>query len=361
MPDDRPSREEEEPVVVDADELDEEVGEEIRYTISSYGADYPVDSLVQRIETKHIIVPTFQRGYVWTLPQASRFVESLLLGLPVPGIFLSRIEETQQLEVIDGQQRLWTLYYFKKGLFRGRQFALQDVQQSLRGKTYESLSPEDVRRLNDAIIHATIIRQEGPPGDRSSVFSVFSRLNTGATLLQEQEIRSAIYQGELIDLLKELNRRSTWREIYGPVSKRAKDQELILRFFALLFKEGEYVRPMKSFLNKYVEFNRHCERQTARELTEVFDKTIELVRTALGDKPFRPQGNINAAVFDSVMVALARRQRTGPLKDTADVHRIYDQLLENKDFQKAYSKATANLESLHGRLDRATAAFAVAP
>src|SRR5258706_14842537 len=87
------------------------------YSITSYGADYPVDGLIKRLGSEAIYVPEFQRGFVWKLPQASRFVESLLLGLPVPGIFLAKDDDTQRLLVIDGQQRLLTLKYFYDGVF----------------------------------------------------------------------------------------------------------------------------------------------------------------------------------------------------------------------------------------------------
>src|SRR5687767_14799498 len=83
-----------------------------RYAITSYGADYPVDGLVKRVGDGDITVPTFQRGFVWNFRQASRFIESLLLGLPVPGIFLSKEPDTQKLLVIDGNQRLHTLRFF---------------------------------------------------------------------------------------------------------------------------------------------------------------------------------------------------------------------------------------------------------
>src|SRR5215210_7821651 len=83
-----------------------------KYSITSYGADYPVDSLVKRLREKDIFVPPFQRAYVWDARRASKFVESLLLGLPVPGIFLSREDDSGRLLVIDGQQRLRTLEYF---------------------------------------------------------------------------------------------------------------------------------------------------------------------------------------------------------------------------------------------------------
>lgn len=109
------------------DENDEVIP--FKYAITSYGADYPVDSLVQRVVSGDIVVPKFQRGYVWSLREASRFVESLLLGLPVPSIFLSKEKDSQQLLVIDGQQRLLTLRYFYEGMWplTRKEFALKGV------------------------------------------------------------------------------------------------------------------------------------------------------------------------------------------------------------------------------------------
>ena len=97
-----------------------------RYLISSYGADYVVDSLVKRIQSGDIYIPPFQRQFIWTQKQSSRFIESLLLGLPVPGIFLSKDDDTKKLVVIDGQQRLRSLQFFYEGIFAntGKQFTL---------------------------------------------------------------------------------------------------------------------------------------------------------------------------------------------------------------------------------------------
>lgn len=88
----------------------------VQYDISSYGADYDVEGLVKRLNRKDILIPPFQRNYVWSINDASRFVESLLLGLPVPAVFLAK-EESQKLLVIDGQQRLRSLQFFYNGFF----------------------------------------------------------------------------------------------------------------------------------------------------------------------------------------------------------------------------------------------------
>ncbi|MGH2558524.1 MAG: DUF262 domain-containing protein, partial [Thermomicrobiales bacterium] len=205
----RTSREQVARVVDDIEEQDESVP--IRYDITSYGADYPVDSLVDRLNSGAIYVPKFQRGYVWTIKQASRFIESLLLGLPVPGIFLARERGTQKLIVIDGQQRLQTIRDFYRGVFGDSQkeFALNlnspGVTNPLHGLTYRTLPEDDKRQLADSIIHATIIRQDEPSDGQSSIYSIFERLNTGGTKLEPQEIRASIYHGEFSRLLGQLN------------------------------------------------------------------------------------------------------------------------------------------------------------
>jgi len=167
-----------------------------QYSITAYGADYPVDGLVKRISDGSIFIPPFQRQFRWDRKRASRFVESLLLGLPVPGIFLSREEETNKLLVIDGHQRLRTLQCFYEGVFTdGKEFSLIGVQQQYNGATYESISEEDRRRLDDSILHATIVRQDEPSDDNSSVYQIFNRLNTGGVNLNPQELRACLYHG----------------------------------------------------------------------------------------------------------------------------------------------------------------------
>lgn len=130
------------PDVEDEAEETEEEPVPFTYEITSYGADYTVDSLVQRMNSGDIAVPNFQRDLIWNKRQRDRFVESLLLGLPVPGIFLSRDAESRLL-VLDGQQRLRTLQAFYAGEFGGRPFALDAVQERFRGRTTGSCPPTE--------------------------------------------------------------------------------------------------------------------------------------------------------------------------------------------------------------------------
>jgi hypothetical protein len=330
-----------------------------KYSISSYGADYTVDSLVKRLDDDTIFNPPFQRGFVWSLGDASRFIESLLLGLPVPGIFLAKEQESRRLLVVDGQQRLRTLQMFYDGIFvNKKEFALKGVQKQFAGLTYKTLPSSDKRQLDDSIIHATIIKQDEPSEDDSSIYYIFQRLNTTGIELKPQEIRACIYHGEFSDLLGELNKNAAWRRVFGPVHKSMRDQELVLRFLALYFDGHDYAKPLNTFLNKYMGRNRHLNQQSESAIKAAFNPTIEIATEALGDTAFRPRKALNAAVFDSVMVGLATRLSRGRIKSVDEVRTQYKKLLEKDDFRDATEKSTTDEEAVEKRLNIAMQVFA---
>lgn len=329
------------------------------YSITSYGADYPVDALVKRLNSEDVFIPPFQREYIWTLRQASRFIESLLLGLPVPGIFLARESDSQKLIVIDGHQRLRTLQFFYNGDFKekGKGFSLKSVQEQFEGKNYKTLSESDRIKLDDSIIHATVVKQEEPSEDQSSIYHIFERLNTGGSLLRPQEIRACIYYGEFNELLNELNENEKWRSIYGPPSERLKDRELILRFFALYFGLNEYKRPMKNFLNSYMGKNRKLKINSKEELTTIFNNSIDIIYESMGNKSFRPVKAINVAVYDAVIVGIATRLSKGKIEDLEAIKEKYESLLSEPEFQEAYKTNTSDEKVVKGRINLAINAF----
>ena len=343
------------------DNLENE-GEEVipfKYSITSYGADYPVDGLVKRIEGDDIHIPPFQRGFVWSVNMASRFIESLLLGLPVPGIFLAKEHKTQRLLVIDGQQRLRTLQLFYNGIWidNKKAFALKEVQTNFEGLTYKNLKDEDRRRLNDSILHATIVKQDEPSDDDSSIYHIFERLNTGGLQLTPQEIRACIYHGELNKLLGELNENKSWRSLYGAVSSRMRDQELILRFLALYFDSPSYKKPMKEFLNTYMGKNRYLTQQDSDMIKEIFVPTIQLVHQHIGKEAFKPRKALVAAIFDSVMVGVARRRKIGILTKPGMLLKHYQTLLSKNDFILATESHTSDEENVSRRISIAVDTF----
>lgn len=351
--------------VLDETEEDSAVAPE-KYAISSFGIDFDVEGLVRRLRKDEIFVPHFQRNYVWKQREASQFVESLLLGLPVPGVFLAKERESQRLLIIDGQQRLKTLQFFYDGFFNPEEgdvrktvFQLRDVQPQFEGKTYESLGEEDRRRLDNSVIHATVIKQESPSEDEdTSLFYIFGRLNSGGRRLNTQEIRSALYHGPLVDLVEKLNMLPAWRAVFGPTSERLKDQELIVRFLALYLSKRPYTRPMEEFLNRFCARHQNGPPEFLRRCEETFANMIELAHAALGAKAFRPARAINAAVFDSTAVALARRLERGPINDRDGLLAAHRTLAANPRYLDVTSRATSDESNVLTRLALATEAFA---
>lgn len=372
----------EEPIVSDQFDAGEKEDEEhvfdvdaeqevmaVSYDITSYGADYPVDGLVKRLNQGDIVVPSFdplyeesdeihgfQRRFVWSRPQMDKFIESLLLGLPVPGVFLVR-DNDNKLLVLDGQQRLRTLQAFYRGLHDGRQYTLKHVQEPFRGQGYEDLDDEARRRLDDSIIHATVLRQELPAGSQDAVYSIFERLNTGGSPLQPQEIRIALYHGPFLQLINQLNDNADWRELYGPMSSRFKDQELVLRVLALFEQGNQYRRPVKGFLNWYLRQHRTRTPSDAADLVDTFEQACAVIHRDIGTRAFRPVRPINAAVLDSVMVGMMKRIAQGrPLSGSVDA--AYDGLLDDEEYVAATTSSTAAEDSVAKRLQLATDAFA---
>ena len=350
------SPEEPENVDIVDDSGDESLGFD-EYFISSYGIDFDVEGIVRRYNRGDIEIPDFQRKYVWTKPQASRFVESLLLGLPVPGIFLYREDDTRKLTVIDGQQRILTLQYFYDGVLGdGKLFFLGGLTSRFEGKYYKDLEPKDRRKLDDSIIHATIIRQEEPEDDGSSKYSIFERLNTGGTRLSPQEIRSAIYNGPFCDLLTRLNRKESWRSLFGNPHRRQRDEELILRFLALFFEADDYSRPMATFLNGFMNKHRFLDCSGQRDMERVFDQTACTILEHIGKKAFKPQTAVNAAMLDAVMVGVAKRLQRDKIHKSLKAQ--YANLVGNPEFISSISEGTSQGDKVRQRINLAINAFA---
>jgi len=280
------------------------------------------------------------------------------------------MERTNRLLVIDGQQRLRTLQYFYEGIFADtkREFALTGLRNQgakpdpnvvdFEGCTYQSLGEEDRRKLDDSIIHATIVRQDEPSEDISSIYHIFERLNTSGVTLLPQEIRACIFHGSFNDLLAELNEHSAWREMYGQINKRMRDQELILRFFALLHWSDEYAAPMKEFLNRFMGHHRHLPNKRKSDFRRTFEETADVIHEALGTNAFRPVRPFNAAVFDSVMVGIGKRLESGSIVDLNELRENHEELMAADEFAKSVTTGTTQEANVKTRLRLAIEAFA---
>ena len=349
----------EEEKVVDIDEDESLVGN--LFNLSSYGVDYPIESLVRKLTNESFFIPDFQRKFVWSQNQASRFIESLLLGLPVPGIFVFKEEDTGKHLVIDGQQRLKSLMYYYSGEFgeeeNSKIFKLSGLNSEWQGKRYKDLNENDKLRLDDGVIHTIVFKQDAPTDNMDSVYEVFERINTGGMKLSPQEIRHCVSYGTFTALLMDLNKNEDWRSIFGKENSRLKDVELILRFLTFYYFWEAYESPLKSFISHFLETNRDITPEFALEVSSLFSTTIAKIRSSIGDKAFRPTRGINAAFYDSVMVGLAKRLNNGPEISDQKVKEIYNSLLENGEYVALFSDTTSAVTNVHSRMSMSIEAF----
>ena len=230
-------------ICVNSQNIEEDEFEESNddlFNITSFGADFSFRELIDVYKEGELIKPELQRKYVWKKKEASRFIESILLGLPIPSIFLANTKDNRRL-IIDGYQRIMTVYdYVERGIFgeEDKFFKLVNantINHRWRGKSFSELSASDQRKIKNTTIHAIIFEQKKPENNDSSLFQVFERINTSGKTLNAQEIRNCIYQGNLNSLLFELNKLPKWRKLYGEDKEdsRMLDIENILRFFAI--------------------------------------------------------------------------------------------------------------------------------
>jgi hypothetical protein len=337
------------------------------------GTDFDVEGLVRRMTRGDIIIPTFgeeleiddpietarfQRPFVWTKTQMDRFIESLLLGYPIPGIFLVQQTDRRYL-VLDGQQRLRTLAAFYEGIINKKEFSLQSVAQPFRGLTYRTLTKEQRRELDNTFIQATIVQTDGSTESLDAVYQVFERLNSGGTQLTPHEIRIALYAGPLVEWLDTLNSYPEWRSVYGAPARHLRDQELVLRIVALLVTPGTYKRPLKKYLNDFMAEHRYLQDLDVQGVERRFRRAALLIAQGPGVDSLRPGGAaINAALTEAVFVGLMRRLEAGDVKSAAAAAGM-GRLLKEPELAVAIGRATADEESVRKRLALATRAFAL--
>ena len=331
------------------------------YEISTYPADFTLEVLHSKWKADEIVVPDFQRAFVWKQTQASRLIESFLVGLPVPAVFLYTERRTNKYMVIDGQQRLRTIFSFFDGSFGTEQagkravFRLTGLNQKSRfhEMTYGDLSEEDQLSLRNSVLRAFIVQQLNPEDD-TSMYHIFERLNTGGTLLANQEIRNCVLHGTFSKLLEEINQIVSWRQIYGKdsVDTRKRDVELILRFLAMQDISG-YEKPMKEYLSKFMRAHRYDSVSNLEETRRLFKETCHSVLCSLGPKPFHVRSGLNAATFDSVMTAFAKNLDKIP----QDIQERYRNLINDETFQDNTRSATTDVDVVQQRIQQAHTAL----
>jgi len=337
----------------DAEETEELPEQErepaLQYEIMNYPADITLSGYVAHWDKNELIVPDFQRNYVWDRIKASKLIESFLIGLPVPGTFLYKQKSKPGFLIIDGQQRITSVVRFIKGTFDEAIFRLKNVDKRYEGKTFEELTEDDQFKLKGAVLRATIIQQIDPLDD-TSIYQIFERLNTGGVNLNPMEVRQSVSYGPFVTILKEMNKIPSWRNIIGQpkLDKRLRDVELVLRCLALSVLGNKYEKPMKGFLNNYMEKNRG-DKIDFKAMLDNFENTCNYVLNALGERPFHLRGRLNYGALDSILAITLQGFRPSDIKDR------FQLLLKDDDYLASITYNTSDDSVVHMRLQRTIA------
>ncbi|MEO6147198.1 MAG: DUF262 domain-containing protein, partial [Sulfuriferula sp.] len=343
--------EDSEELIIDEEKDDEEAF--VVYDIASYPSDLTLSVIKDMWTNGDIVIPEFQRNFVWNIKQASLLIESFLLGLPVPQVFFY-IENDNKSLIVDGQQRILSVCFFFEGYFKNESTKGQrqifrltglDNRSPFAEKRYDDLDESSQRKLKSSVLRAINIRQLSPKGESTSVYHIFERLNTGGTPLKPQEIRNCVFRGELVNILRSLNKDKYWRKILGKQFEdtHQKDVELILRIFALSNSGWlRYEKPMKEFLNVAMDTHKNGNTSHTIKFVQNFPKIAELICENLGTKPFHIRGPLNSSALDSVYCVLLDHINQIP----SDLQTRFSNLKKDKTFTESTYYGTSDVAVL---------------
>lgn len=355
------------------EEEDDGYSDDSLFNIKPWGADLSFRELIERYEEDELVKPELQRNYVWDRREASRFIDSLLLGLPVPSIFLAQTAD-EKLLIVDGFQRIMTVRDYVRGIFTRdeKSFALSRtdrINSRWRGKQFAELTESEQRRIRNTTIHAIIFaQQKEPASEDTSLFQVFERINTSGRTLTAQEIRNCVAQGEFNSLLFKLNEYPAWRALFGlPVPEsRMRDMEYILRFFALSsaeFKAGTPERlSLRRYLDLFIKNNANISEDESSQMELRFCDAIDMALALFGENAFhnvspsdtsRFVPKFNPTIFDSIMATIdsAIRRGINPIGDPAE-QRL--QLLRDGEYKSVIAQETMRRTSIDKRFEKAS-------
>jgi len=333
-------------------------------------SDPQIDGLLGKFKRGKLVVqPDFQRQYVWDQVKASKLIESALLGIPIPIVYLSEEPDNKEY-VIDGQQRLTSFFSFIDGQFpSGVDLLLKGltVFAELNGKKYSEL-PENLQdQIRFFSLRTITFKRESDP---SIKFEVFERLNTGSVSLNDQELRNCIYRGEFNKLLKELAEDPDFMYLLGLTKpdKRMNDIELVLRFAAFYHATYlNYKSPMKNFLNVEADKYRNISREDAQQLRGAFKNACQIIRSMFGKNAFKrfyrgtsaenicgywEPKKFNASLYDILMYTFAREDKNVVFQNLDSIREALIHLMTEDDaFIRSIELSTSSVQAVTSRFD----------
>lgn len=343
-------------------------------TVKTQNIEYDLETLVKKVKKGIIkLNPDYQRNHRWGIEESSRLMESLILNIPIPTVYLSQdVDVDEEVEddvarysVIDGQQRLTAIYGFMTN-----DYALGglDVLELLNGSFYKDLPPFLVRRLEERTIKCLRIDSTADPQVK---FDIFERLNSGAVQLESQELRNAIYRGKFNDMIKELAQNENFRMLLNIDTKNAEidnkvkkmqDVEYVLRFFSYMNNEGENMKKsFKQFMSEQMSKFNTFDEEILSNMRKHFEKVLEMILNKLGKDAFakykieneqlKLQSHFNAAVYDAISIAVSERiKENSNFEITDDMKERIENLFYNEDFINCINGSTNDKSKILNRI-----------
>ena len=282
-----------------------------------------IPDFLREVESGDLVIPKSRRTLRWSRERASRWIESLLLDLPVPKVVLFTERERGRSVVADGCQRLLSILYYYRGAIGDEEFTLRGVGGDLEGRSYSRLTYARQRALDDAVVPRSVFHQLDDRCDADSIHAAFEHLSR----LRAQEIRSCLLPGPLDDLLSELAEDPCWRRLRGAPGEGLQDEEDILRFLALHNEPETGGRSMKRFLNAFMERNRNGNAADTRFASQ-FRGAVRAACREIGPDALRPDGVFDEALADAVLCGVAHRLENGSGAGEPPLRAGYRRLLE---------------------------------
>jgi hypothetical protein len=323
--------------------------------------------------------PVWQRNYVYDKVKASRLIESVLLDVPLPAVYLAE-EKDGALSVIDGQQRLTSFFLFMDDQFpdkskdAGNQKTFTDFKLSglkmlknLNGSKFSGLEKAMQLKIKNTPIHVIIIKNKS---DEDIKFDIFERLNTGAMKLNEDEIRNSVYRGPYIEFLDELSNDAHFNQMVDKptLKNRMFYRGMILRFFALSEKDVKLYKPsMTKYCNAELREHRYLSEEKAAEYRKRFRKCVDLCFSIFGENAFRRfkpgdaadhngawgKSRINMALFDVQMCCFAAYEASQFQGHYDEVReRLLDMMCNDNEFIGAIELQTSNSDQMKLRFKK---------
>ncbi|MCB2262273.1 MAG: DUF262 domain-containing protein [Candidatus Thiosymbion ectosymbiont of Robbea hypermnestra] len=305
-----------------------------------------------------VIQPDFQRDIVWEPAGQTRFIDSLIKQLPIPSMCFSLDYKSQNWQVIDGLQRMTAIIRFLTDKDWNLS-KLDDIDQKISGVKVSAFmngaSDLDVyyKRVEDLTLPITVIRcNQSKNSHMEYLFTIFHRLNSGGTRLNNQEIRNCIFSGPFNTLLKELNEDQSWRSINLLEDKkinRYKHVEMILRFFAFHDEKDRYKGVLSKFLNTYMKENRKPPSETIEEKRKLFKRVVELIWEGIFDRKETRVGN---STLEALLYGVAKNIDELESSDKQLLRERFEKLRKNHSLSTDYlSGGVARKEKIDARLE----------